>query len=106
MEEFQPNGSVKEYEVHIPTLTLPDPDDRHVLAAAICSKVSYIEAIHPDVFLSALFDDKPEVFLHGVLTHRAALKNPPKTVDQYLNTLLVNDLVEIAARIHAHRDLI
>jgi hypothetical protein len=29
-----------------------------------------IEAIHPDVFLSALLDDKPVLFLRGVRTHR------------------------------------
>ena len=62
------------YEALIESLSLPDPDDRHVLAAAIHSKAeiivtfnltdfpvsalaSYgIEAEHPDVFISKLID--------------------------------------------------
>src|SRR5262249_50656252 len=109
-------------EKHIPTLTLPDPDDRHVLAAAIEAKASVIvtfnlsdfpasalkahpvRAIHPDKYLVALLDDAQELFLMGVRDHRASLKRPPKTVDEYLETLKVNGLPKIAARLADHRD--
>ncbi len=58
------------YEALIPSLTLPDPTDRHVLAAAICGgvdsiitynltdfatqalKIFGIEAQHPDEFIA------------------------------------------------------
>ena len=81
MEKSNPSGPVRGYEVHIPSLTLPDPDDCHVLAAAIHSSSTHIvtynlsdfpdsilgsyeiEAIHPDLFLSALLDDEPALFL-------------------------------------------
>src|SRR5579863_4356667 len=61
---------VEEYETLIPALSLPDPNDRHVLAAAIRSSASVIvtfnlkdfpekiikkygiEAQHPDIFLN------------------------------------------------------
>lgn len=75
------NGNVRDclvtgYEALISTLELPDPDDRHVLAAAIRSSSSVIvtfnlndfpaqalapycvEAIHPDEFVSQLIDFK------------------------------------------------
>jgi hypothetical protein len=35
MEHAVPDGLVSGYKTLIPALTLPDPDDRHVLAAAI-----------------------------------------------------------------------
>ena len=35
MEEAIPDALVENYEQLIPSLELPDPDDRHVLAAAI-----------------------------------------------------------------------
>ena len=37
-----PSGLVRGYELITPTLTLPDPNDRHVLAAAIHAKAKYI----------------------------------------------------------------
>ncbi|MCL2455547.1 MAG: PIN domain-containing protein [Micrococcales bacterium] len=67
------------YERRIDTLSLPDPDDRHVLAAAIQAEAELIvtknlrdfpaeallplgiEAQHPDMFLSALHHDYPDV---------------------------------------------
>src|SRR3954468_23279831 len=35
MDQHVPDSLVTGYELLIPTLALPDPDDRHVLAAAI-----------------------------------------------------------------------
>ena len=84
MDRVSDESLVTGYEKHIPTLTLPDPDDRHVLAAAIETKASVIvtfnlsdftaavlrrygiRAMHPDKYLTALFDDAPELFLMGV----------------------------------------
>jgi hypothetical protein len=72
MEQFNPNCLVVGYETLVPSLNLPDPDDRHVLAAAIHSAASFIvtynladfpdvllnpfdiESIHPDLFLTSL----------------------------------------------------
>ena len=84
---------VKNYEPLIPNLKLPDPNDRHVLAAAIASKANAIVtfnlsdfppmtlaeydvvAIHPDDFAVRLFEDTPEMFLKLVKLHRLALIN-------------------------------
>jgi len=42
MNEHVPDCLVDNYEFIIESLTLPDPDDRHVLAAAIISKADVI----------------------------------------------------------------
>ena len=125
MEQAIPEGSVKGYEIHIPTLALPDPADLHVLAAAIHASASHIvtynlsdfpdsalglydlEAIHPDLFLSALLDDKPALFLRGVRVHRSSLRHPPKDVQQYIDTMTTNGLFELARRLGVeYRDAI
>ena len=42
MKRVLPAADVTDYEKHIPQLTLPDPGDRHVLAAAIAGRASHI----------------------------------------------------------------
>ena len=67
------------YESLIPTIELPDPTDRHVLAAAIVGEANLIitfnlsdfpperlepfelEARHPDTFVQRLIESEPEV---------------------------------------------
>ena len=114
-----PEGLVSGYEVRIPTLSLPDANDRHVVAAAMEASATVIvtfnlsdfpnailrgygiQALHPDVFLSALFDQDAELFLRGVEAHRGSLKNPPKTVQEYLATLRATGLQRLALRLEA-----
>ena len=89
----------------IPALELPDPDDRHVLAAAIkCGadliitinlddfpehvQASYgLGACHPDLFLVDQLNLDAERVCMAMRQHRASLRNPPKSVEQYLVTL-------------------
>lgn len=103
------------YEAIIPTLELPDPNDRHVLAAAIVGRCDVIvtvnlrhfpntalapfqiEAQHPNVFLCNHLDLAPDVFCEAVRKVRGRLRNPPYSVDEYLDTLArqgLNDLSE------------
>ena len=104
------------------SLSLPDPDDRHVLAAAIASRAATIvtfnlrdfpdevlavhdvRAVHPDEFLQERLDAMPEAFLTAVRVHRAALRNPAKTPDEYLSTLAAHGLQETAQRLSDFRD--
>lgn len=69
-----PGSNITDYESLIESLSLPDPDDRHVLAAAIKGKAHLIitanlkdfppgalipysiNAEHPDVFISGCID--------------------------------------------------
>lgn len=103
------------YEGRIENLTLPDPDDRHVLAAAIKAQaqviVTYnlrdfpastlqtygIEAVHPDDFMLRLIGLDPLVVRETVETHHQSLKNPPKTPAEYLATLSHQSLPKTAA---------
>jgi len=106
---------VENYASLIPTLELPDRDDRHVLAAAIIGRadviVTYnlddfpadaldpygIEAQHPDEFLTHQLDLAPDLVIGVVRDLRSQLKTPPRSVDDYLTTLEKHDLKAFAA---------
>lgn len=122
MDQVDPQSLVSGYEARIPALHLPDADDRHVLAAAIEAKATVIvtfnlsdfpaaaltplglQAQHPDVFLCALFDAAPSPFLAAAAQHRASLRRPPKTGEEYLATLRQNGLLQLVVRLEGHRD--
>jgi len=89
---------------------MPDQNDRHVLAAAISSHSCIIltfnlkdfpatelekydiRALHPDDFISDLIQSYLAKVLEVVAIHRKSLKNPPKTSQEYLDTLLQQGL--------------
>lgn len=115
MDKAAPDALVTGYEHLIPRLALPDPDDRHVLAAAIRAGASVIvtcnlgdfpphvlgefdiEAQHPDEFILRLLDLVPGLVLDAVENHRHSLKNPPKTVTEYISTLELQGLIQTAS---------
>ncbi len=106
---------VTDYESLIPSLELPDRGDLHVLAAAIRSGASFIvtfnlkdfptvalapygvEAIHPDEFIVQLIDLDAVEVLKAASRQLSTLKNPPRTRDEYLDTLLRQGLPQSAA---------
>jgi hypothetical protein len=85
---------VEGYEHRIGSLTLPDADDRHVLAAAIHSDARYIvtvnlrdfpesvlarfnvEAVHPDAFLLGLLEGDQDQVVAVLRLLRASLTKP------------------------------
>jgi hypothetical protein len=96
-------GSLVEgFEQLIPALNLPDPDDRHVLAAAIhCGADAIVtfnlkdfpsdiarqydlEILHPDTFLYQQFDLDAAAVAIAARDCRARQKIPPKKSDEYL----------------------
>jgi predicted nucleic acid-binding protein len=105
------------HEGLIAGLDLPDPDDRHVLAAAIRAGAQVIvtanlsdfpndklgaysvEAQHPDEFVLHLLDLAPGVVCATVSEQAASLKNPPRTLADLLDTLRDNGLVQTVARL-------
>ena len=124
MNEAIPECLVTGYEGLIETLQLPDPNDRHVLAAAIkCSAgvvVTYnlkdfpnetlvlhgMEAQHPDEFIAHLLDLNRGAVCSAVRDHRASLQNPPRTVDQLFDTYLRAELVTTVECLRDMRDLL
>lgn len=105
-----PDSNVDKYSSLISSITLPDPDDRHVVAAAIRSKanviVTYnikdfpgsiedeydIEIQHPDVFLTNVYDLHPEKAKEAFRKMVKRLKNPPKSYSEVLDSLSKSDL--------------
>lgn len=103
------------FEYLIPSIQLRDADDRHVVSAAIHSGASLIvtfnlgdfppEALkpynlaaqHPDDFIVDLLDLHPAAVLEAAANHRRSLKNPPKTAEEYLDTLLTQGLTQSVA---------
>lgn len=84
------------------SVELPDPNDRHVVAAAIRCQAQVIvtfilkdfpksalepmglDVQHPDDFLEHLLDLYPQVVLEVVREQRLDLQNPPYTVEEHL----------------------
>lgn len=115
---------ITDYEDLIETLALPDPDDRHVLAAAIRGRCDLIvtmnmkdfppealdrygiEAQHPDDFIYYLMDLVPEAVIGTAKTHRAALKKPIKTAESYLSTLESLGMVQTVTELRKYSDVI
>jgi hypothetical protein len=115
---------VTDYEDLIPTLTLPDPGDRHVLAAAIRAEADIIvtsnltdfpaailnqygiEAQHPDAFVHRLLDLAPATVCSAAQRQRESLKNPPMTVEQYLASLERQGLAQTVAALRKFAELI
>lgn len=115
---------VENYQYLIPTLKLPDPNDRHILAAALHSKSSVIvtynlkdfpkeimsqhdiEAQHPDEFLINLIDLSAETICVAINRHRTSLKNPTKTKEEYLLSLKKQSLNNSVEKLREFIDLI
>ena len=117
MSEHVRDAVVTDFEPLIDVLELPDPHDRHVLAAAIRGRADLIvtvnlrdfpsdrldrwgiEAQHPDEFLTHQFHLSQPVFLHAVRTVRKRLRNPPRSVQEYLDTLRTQGLLATVGEI-------
>lgn len=124
MDQAVPDCLVEGYEPLVQGLSLPDPGDRHVLAAAIRAGAqsivtfnledfpdSYlspygVEAVHPDTFVVQQLDLHEAKVVATAKHHRAALKKPPKSVDEYLDTLAAQGLVATADRLRPFEDVL
>lgn len=117
MDQHVRGARVRQYERWERRLTLPDPNDRHVLAAALACVADVIvtfntddfpisilspfgvEAVTPDMFLIQLLSTG--VVVSAVAEHRASLRNPAMSVAEYLDSLRRNKLPGTAAALSA-----
>jgi hypothetical protein len=117
MKQAVPDCIVTGFEPLVHGLDLPDPDDRHVLAAAIRAGAQTIvtfnlsdfpedklatynvEARHPDEFVLNSIDLAPGVVANVVSEQAAALKRPPRTIGELLDTLREQGLVRSVAKL-------
>ena len=122
MDSRIPDAVVSGYEPLISTLTLPDPNDRHVLAAALHAGARVIvtanlkdfpntvlatlniTAEHPDQFIRALLEVASHQAIEAFAIDRASMTKPPMTADEYLNALEHAGLVVTAAALRPHID--
>ena len=124
MDRHFPEAVVTGYTARAAGLDLPDPDDVHVLAAAIEGRADLIvtrnlrdfpvdrlaphglTAQHPDAFIAARFDADPEAVPAAVRSRVAALRNPPRTANEHLAALERLGLVQTASLVRPHQDSI
>lgn len=124
MDTHAADSIVEGYEPLIDSLDLPDPDDRHVLAAAIHIKAGAIvtnnlkdfpdeqlipydiEALHPDEFIYLQTEISSTHCLTAFKDQRSALTRPPLTVDEFLSSLQRQQLPKTVSFLRRHKDLI
>lgn len=112
MNSAVPDVLISGHEYLIDGLTLPDADDRHVLAAAIKCNASVIvtfnekdfpaeilaefgvETQHPDVFVEYLFDLDQAAVIGAAQAQRRNLQKPAVCVEQFLETLFKQGMVQ------------
>ncbi|MEU1277442.1 PIN domain-containing protein [Streptomyces sp. NPDC005805] len=110
---------VKGYEPLVGALDLPDPDDRHVLAAAVRARAQMIvtfnvkdfpqdrlapwdvEAVHPDAFIEAQIGLDPERVYAAVHQIADSWRNPAGTVEDVLDHLERQGMVASVAALRA-----
>jgi hypothetical protein len=120
MERAFPAASVSGFESLIPALSLPDPGDRHVLAAAIHARADLIitvnlkdfptaaltshsiVAAHPDPFVDYLFDlDEPEA-ITAMARMRSRLRAPSLSPDDFIDSIVQAGMPLTVAKLRRH----
>jgi predicted nucleic acid-binding protein len=115
MDAAFPDACVSGYAPFIEVLTLPDPDDRHVLAVAVRAKAQVIVtfnerdfpadtlagfdvvAQHPDVFLRHLVDLQPALVRARIEQMLQGWRQAPNTPEAFIDTLERAGLPDTAA---------
>lgn len=117
IESEFPEAKVQPPEALFDCLKLPDPKDRHVLAAALVAKADAIvttnlkhfpaevcdpldiEIIHPDTFLVNAIDLDQDRALKAFQKQRAAMKKSGTTPEEFLGRFEASGLVQTHERL-------
>jgi hypothetical protein len=119
MDQHVRGCRVRGYERWEQRLTLPDTNDRDVLATALACVADVIATFHsrdfplatlgpfgilavePDTFAYQLLDSG--IVVASAADHRASLRRPPMSASEYLDALVRNGLPGIAAALAQER---
>lgn len=120
MDDALPAAMVNDFETHIPKVVIPDPDDRHVVAAGIAARATVIvtwNAKHfpsdvlakfglrretPDVYLSAIFRQAPDLLVGSLANARGNLSKSDVSAIEFVEIMRRQGLVALADRLQ-HR---
>lgn len=120
MNQHIPDCLVEGFESLIDGIVLPDEDDRHVVAAAVKGQAEGIitfnlkdfpndalsplglTAIHPDEFLSDMFELDPSKSVLAAQNQRRSLRNPKMSVDEYLEVLQRQKLPTLVSKLRQY----
>ncbi len=124
LDAVLPQASVTGYEHRIDGIELPDPDDRHVVAAAIEAQCQYIltfntrdfpaevlsphqlTPMHPDLFLATVAVANPIALVNAAQISRRDLRDPPYSPADYLASLADHGLPLTAKALAPFQDQI
>jgi predicted nucleic acid-binding protein len=120
MSAALPDATVSGYEKHIESISLPDPDDRHVVAAAIEAKATHFLTWNlrhfparalkahglvretPDVFLAGLYDQVPQLLLASLANARRNLSKSGLRPKELCDVLREQKLTQLDKRLRRH----
>ena len=124
MHRAFPEALVTGHEVLMTGLSLPDPDDRHVLAAAIRAGAEQIvtenlkdflanvldplgvEAVRADDFLAATFELYTSEAVAALCTMRRAYRRPSMSPAAFVLDLQASGLPKLASVVREHVDVL
>ncbi|ABC33097.1 conserved hypothetical protein [Hahella chejuensis KCTC 2396] len=124
MDSHVRDAKVTGFEGLIESISLPDPDDRHVVAAAIRAGADAIvsfnlkdfptnelekydlEVIHPDDFVCFQLELAPGAACQAIKQQREALKNPPIDKEKFLAILQKQQLPQTVNILRQYTSLI
>ncbi len=122
MDIALPEATIVGYERHIQAVTLPDPDDRHVAAAAIETGASVIVTWNlrdlpaaelrkhglarqsPDAFLAGLYQQAPDMLIDSLANARRNLSRSRVSASGFIGILRDQRLAKLATQIEKHLD--
>jgi hypothetical protein len=120
MELALPDAKITGFHHLIDDLYLPDPDDRHVVAAAITANASHILTWNlrdfpsavlqahglicktPDAFLVSLHDQMPQPVVASLANARRNLSKSGISAREFVSVLREQGLTELARRLRSH----
>jgi predicted nucleic acid-binding protein len=119
MDKVFPGANLTNIQSIANRLRLPDPDDRHVLAAAIKGQAQiivtsnlkdfpeavlaqhHIRAEHPDSFIFACIERDHQKGILALGEQVSILRNPPMTIEEVLKSMEKNQLIKSVAKLRS-----